>query len=635
MRMQTVNPFGKNRAEQMGEDSWRYYVSPEENLLSERPLIFEGSRGTGKTMFLLCNSWREKFSEFKFDNSQIVKLFTKDNFVGIYYKVDGRFVGNNLSNKGIVDEKWISVFNTYFNIVVSKEIFEFLNKCIELNIINVELLNQLNNRVAKKLDIETKSILNDNVIEKFEEILDNIEEFSNDPEQPFPKLLNAGTLIKTIVEYIRKIDVFKEVRFHILIDEYEELNEVQQIQINTLIKQSVYWLVYDVCVKTNGIYSYNTISGNEIIQEPHDYKLHKPELNDFDNSSKYLSFLKSICKKRLEECLDIQVDNFEQWTNIESYLKRYSDEEIFSIYKASPKYKSEILDVLSELINSDESSNEIDKEELNNLIFHDSPLITRMHIALLKRKDVNVKMLFDTIQNNSKVYEDWRHNTLYATHFLICNELGIEFQYHGLKVFAQLSSGVIRYFIEICKSAFDNAIENGFDFSHPRPFTMKEQTNAAQFVSESKVAKIDGFVPGGKVLKRLILNLGKIYYLIQTNRQSTLGEPEINHFTTSLFELKIYYPNATKYLEYAVMHNILQPSLPTKTKSNDAIEIVDYHINHIYCPYFKISHRRKRKITIEPAIVNKLILGSSDEINKIIKKYAEVNEGQNTQGKLF
>jgi hypothetical protein len=635
MSKQIVNPFGKNRAEQMGEDSWRYYVSPEENLLSERPLIFEGSRGTGKTMFLLCNSWREKFSEYSFDNFKILKLFTKDNFIGIYYKVDGRFVGNNLSNKGIDDDKWISVFNTYFNIIVSKEIYEFLDKCIELDLIINGTLKQLNNRIAKKVDLDKAFILNEDIIEKFEEILDDIEDFSNDPELPFPKLLNAGTLIKTIVEYLRKIEVFKEARFHILIDEYEELNEVQQIQINTLIKQSQYWLVFDVCVKTNGIYSYNTISGNEIIQEPHDYKLHKPELNDYDNSAKYLSFLINICKKRLEEFVNPHIGNYEDWVNIESYLRRYPEEEILSSYKASPKYQSEILDVLSELINRDETSNEIEKVELEKILFNDSPQIVRMHIALLRRKDVNVKVLFDTIQNKPKVYEEWRRNTLYATHFLLCNELGLEFQYHGLKVFAQLSSGVIRYFIEICKSAFDNAIENGFNFTKPRPFSITEQTNAAQFVSETKVAKIDGFVPGGKVLKRLILNLGKIYYLIQTNKQSTLGEPEINHFTTSLFELKTYYPDATKYLEYAVMHNILQPSLPTKTKSNDVVEVVDYHINHIYCPYFKISHRRKRKIIIDPTVVNKLILGNSEDINKIIRKYGEINEIQTSQGKLF
>lgn len=635
MNILTQNPFGKNRAEQMGEDSWKYYVSPEENLLSERPLIFEGSRGTGKTMFLLCNSWREKFSESNFNNDEIKKLFTKKSFVGIYYKIDGRFVGNNLKGKGIEEEKWISIFNTYFNTIVSKEIYEFIGKCLSQGIINHSDLLNLNNRVAKKIGLETDDINIDKIFEQFEELLDSIEEFSNDPEHELPKLLSSGTLIKTIVEFIRKIEVFKEARFHILLDEYEELNKNQQVQINTLIKQSVYWLVYDVCVKTNGIYSFNTISGNEIIQEPHDFKHHKPELKDYDNSKRYLEFIKRICQKRLEEFVPKETKDYDTWIDIESYLKRHPDSEILPSYKASPNYKKEVLNVLKELINRDESSSEIMQQDLEKAIFNESPLIERMHIALLRRKDINVKTLYDAIINEKKEYNDWRHNTLYATHFLLCNELGLDYQYHGLKVFAQLSSGVIRYFIEICKSAFDNAIENNFSFSNPRSLSIKEQTNAAQFVSETKVAQIDGFVPGGKVLKRLILNLGKIYYLKQNNRQTTLGEPEVNHFTTSLFELKTYYSDATKYLEFAVMHNILQPSLPTKTKSNDIVEVADFHMNHIYCPFFKISHRRKRKMKIEPSVLNKLILGNSEEIGKIIKKYEEESESNISQGKLF
>jgi hypothetical protein len=630
----TTNPFGRNRAEQMGKASWKYYVSPEENLLSETPLIFEGSRGTGKTMFMLCNSWREKFSEFNNDATEISKMFTSENFIGIYYKVDGRFVGNNLSGKGVDTEKWISIFNSYFNVIIAKEIYEFIRKCIDINFITNDSLESLNCRVARKIDLEDSNLMS--IVNKFDDLLDSIESFTNDPDSLIPKLFSAGTLIKTIIEHIKEIEVFEEARFHILIDEYEELNEKQQMQINTLIKQSVYWLVYDVCVKTNGIYTYETISNNEIIQEPHDYRPYRPELNDYNNSSKYIDFLKNICRKRLGEYFNPNLPNYEQLTDIEFYLFKYHDNIIYSRYKDSPKYKKEIIDILTGLIDDDPTAKGISNEELQRVLFSESPLIERMHISLLRRKDISVKTIYNEAKVDSQVYIDWKHNTLYSTHFLLCNELGLDFQYHGLKVFAQLSSGVIRYFIEICKCAFDNAISNGFTFSKPRSFSISEQTNAAQFVSETKVAKIDGFVPGGKVLKRLILNLGKMYYLIQTNKYTTLGEPEVNHFTTSLFELKTYHPEASKFLDFAVMHNILQTSLPTKTKSNDVVEIADYHLNHIYCPYFKISHRRKRKITLDTNVLNKLILGTSEEINKIIKKYdVDLDENKPSQGKLF
>lgn len=629
------NPFGRYRAEQMGESSWKYYVSPDDNLLSETPLIFEGSRGTGKTMFLLCNSWREKFAELNYNTDEILYLFSKNSFIGFYHIIDGRFVGNNLSGKGIENDKWISVFNTYFNIIIAKEILLFLQKCIELNIITSNIIEELNMRIVQKCSIICTEINLTNIIKGFDKILDCIEEYTNNPELEAPKLLSAGTLIKIIIEQIKRIDIFKETRFHILIDEFEELNKSQQMQINTLIKQSVFWLVYDICVKTNGIYTSETISGNEIIQEPHDFRLHKPELQDYDNSKKYIEFLKNVCRKRLSEFIDPNMTKYEDYLDIEYYLKTFPETQIQSEYKRSPNYKAEVTDILEATISKDPTTHNISRAEILDTLFHNNPNIERMHIALLQRKGISVEQLYTAAKEKTKEYESWKQNTLYATHFLLCNELGIEFKYHGLKVFAQLSSGVIRYFIEICKSAFDNAISNGFSFQNIRPITIKEQTDAALYVSETKVAKIDGFVPGGKILKRLVLNLGKIYFLIQSNKQTTLGEPEVNHFTTKLFEFKNFYSDANEYLEYALMHNILQTSLPTKTKSNDCVETADFHLNHIYCPYFKISHRRKRKLSIEPAVLRALILGSSDEINKIVKKYSAEIENQSSQGKLF
>ena len=52
------NPFKENRTEQM-KDLWKYYV-PFSGLDSAgKPIIVEGGRGSGKTMFFQCNSWRQ------------------------------------------------------------------------------------------------------------------------------------------------------------------------------------------------------------------------------------------------------------------------------------------------------------------------------------------------------------------------------------------------------------------------------------------------------------------------------------------------------------------------------------------------------------------------------------------------
>ena len=73
--------------------------------------------------------------------------------------------------------------------------------------------------------------------------------------------------------------------------------------------------------------------------------------------------------------------------------------------------------------------------------------------------------------------------------------------------------------------------------------------------------------------------------------------------------------------------------MPTKEKNTDAIETTDYHINHIYCPYFKISHRRKRKIYLDPTELKTLLIGTTAEVDRVVR--AIVNKtNESTQGKL-
>ncbi|HEY5122861.1 MAG TPA: hypothetical protein VIK14_03920, partial [Ignavibacteria bacterium] len=69
----------------------------------------------------------------------------------------------------------------------------------------------------------------------------------------------------------------------------------------------------------------------------------------------------------------------------------------------------------------------------------------------------------------------------------------------------------------------------------------------------------------------------------------------------------------------AIRNKILEDSDPTKTKSSNVIELTDYHLNHIYCPTFGISHRRQNKITLSPIHLAKLLSGNHKEIEEVVK----------------
>ena len=108
------NPFKENRTEQM-KDLWKYYV-PFSGLDSAgKPIIVEGGRGSGKTMFFQCNSWRQVILQIRKKEESLVNLLDSQDFIGIYYRVDTTFVS---SMRGKEEENWGSIFETYFSICI-------------------------------------------------------------------------------------------------------------------------------------------------------------------------------------------------------------------------------------------------------------------------------------------------------------------------------------------------------------------------------------------------------------------------------------------------------------------------------------------------------------------------------------
>ena len=67
------NPFKENRTEQM-KDLWKYYVPFPGLDGAGKPLVVEGGRGSGKTMFFQCNSWRQKILEFQKNSKPITNI---------------------------------------------------------------------------------------------------------------------------------------------------------------------------------------------------------------------------------------------------------------------------------------------------------------------------------------------------------------------------------------------------------------------------------------------------------------------------------------------------------------------------------------------------------------------------------
>ena len=525
------NPFKENRTEQM-KDLWKYYVPFPGLDGAGKPLIVEGGRGSGKTMFFQCNSWRQVASQLRKNEEPISDLLDKRDFVGIYYRVDTTFVS---SMYGREEDNWGSIFETYLGICILKEFLDMLSSLRsgmsldELSVIN--FVKDFSKRLNPNSTVDS--------IQSFQRecnfYLDIIEDKINGVNQSNSlevRYITVHRFVTDLCLYMQKLLQRDNLLFKVFIDEYETLQEYQQKIINTLIKHSTLPLIFNIGMRPKGMKTPQTISQTETIEAPHDYEL-LPLGVDSEN---YAEIVKDICKKRIllgKEQGKIPADAPD---DIEYYLGNYSiDYEVDKLSQTSLAWPhvEKLRDAIA-LMGKTEGLSETEISDYTKVLCDNAPLLnSRVHYALICKKTQytpKVKELYEAFTTKNERYREWMHNRKFAALFLLCRESKKEKMYYGFDVYSILSSNIVRYFLELCEHAFQIAFLD--DYAWNGPLSPEIQSAAAQYVSEYKIVDIAAYEPHGHALRVFVQYLGKIFYRLHTGEDNTLGEPEPNHFNT-------------------------------------------------------------------------------------------------------
>lgn len=618
------NPFKENRTEQMKE-LWKYYVPFPGLDGAGKPIVVQGGRGSGKTMFFQCNSWRQVLSQIRKNEKQSSALFDEHDFVGIYYRVDTTFVS---SMRGREETRWESVFETYIAICILQEVLDFIFTLSQEMPVDEGILSSFIADFSQRIYPQSTADSIPSFRHETDKYLDVIEDKINgveDPNNLTLRWINAHRLISDICNACNHL-FNRELLYKIFIDEYETLQEYQQKIVNTLIKHSTLPVVFNIGLRPKGMKTKETISQTETIEAPHDYEL----LTLGIDTVSYKEVLKEICQKRIvlgKEQGKIPGDIPE---DIDYYLGTYSvEDEIHRISQVATRlpYIEKLNTIIMEKGAEEGLPNDIIEEYCNALCKHAPIINSRLHYALLCKKTTytpNLAELYEAYTTNSPRYNDWMHNRKYGLVFLLCKESKREKMYYGFDVFSALSSNVVRYFLELCEQTFKIAFLNGYSWD--APISPEIQTEAARYVSEYKVVDIAGYEPYGKELRLFVQYLGQIFYKLHTADNNTLGEPEPNHFNTKDLSLS---DHIKQHIASAIMWNVLQEGEPTKRKQSKlSPETVDYYLNKIYVPYFGISYRNQRKIQIDVDILNQLLSGDEEQVKAGFRSYFKMDSNQ-------
>lgn len=564
------NPFSRVRAEYFDHDYEslaKAFFEPEKEkydmIKGRKPVIIFGGRGSGKTMILkslavdvaVQRSGAKSFKESKLD------------FFAIYFKLaPGVFA---ISDEKIVNviglERSKALFINHFNLTFLLQLVEVLNKYKKNPPLALSIDRESEAKISKKIyEVITPDA--SDVANTFLELIGHIDHERRKLDDYITRLiigenttfsgfyLNCEYFINTVCKIVvTEIADLSGCRIYYLLDEYENLLPFQQECINTLIKYDPQYVGFKIATKFEGLIEPPMTFFGQSLQSGHDYDCISLDYDLNNGFDEYKKLVLGITKKMLEN------EGYSS-NDIENYLVKHSGIEI-----SDEKFTEEFENFV---ISRGDKPKKLTKEEKDKLLKH-----------------YKTTIIFRGLNTKHGKY------------------------YTGVDTFLYLSSGIIRYFLNLCGMAFYRADALGIDTKKGVPIPPEHQTWAAYKISESYLERLYSNLENhGEIAQGFVMDIGDLFrerLLHHNSETETLAlnvvdyEDLANHKELNIF------------LKALIRESILHKKPISKSyrpKSSERTRETVLRLNRIYAPALEISYRsRWERYTIRLSELKKLI----------------------------
>ncbi|WP_456027251.1 ORC-CDC6 family AAA ATPase [Pseudomonas capeferrum] len=636
--------LAKTRAEEHDADVWgKFFIPPyfEKLALKQatKSTYLVGKRGCGKTMLLKYLDYHTLFSMKR-------EAIPADEIshIGIYWRVDTQFC-NSLKLRGVDDETWISVFQSYFSLVISAEILRSVKAIASSAYPAFDAQNLASVRFRSATEFH----------ESFPSELEELELFleskrrafslwvSNLSQVPKPILPPGKDFLDALIADIRRVKGLESACFYVYVDEVENLVPYQRRVLNAFLRHSQRPLI--VSFTSKELSDENMTIGGESINATHDYNLEYIDRLMDDQARScffaevFLANLDIAADNQNSELLNVVLDQNavairESAEHRDSVLQRIRVRFPTKEYKQfavdainTPRIKTILKDRITKALHRRGSS--LAAETLFSETRPAEALV--LLPALISRKSLSPQNILDELiayeTDKSGKFSGWIHNNLFGALL----ELYRPFRntcplYSGFDTFYTMANKNLRHFLIICYKALELA---ELEDEVTDEFSIEIQARAAYEASDQLIREIKTFGEHGEQLRSFVLRLGNIFRTLQAS--PSMSEPEQNQFTINSGERALD-SLEMKFLSEAQKYAILIEMLETKTKGLVGSDITDFQLNPIYSPYFLISYRRKRKIEISVEDFHTLSMGTENDYKELAASTNKKSElSENTQ----
>jgi hypothetical protein len=581
--------FGDNRAEWSPEHFKELFVVPPyfKKLEALRPCFLVGGRGTGKTTSLQSLHFLSTFERLNAEGLS----FEDQTYLGIHIRLNKNRV-RAFQNGSLDAEQWRRTFAHYINLLVSIELTQ-LSQWLEKKQgtrLSLAALQQ----ICTDLAIDTAASLEE-LLTSLKKSLSSLQLYVNNSSLEQPVLSIAEAPIRTFVEALRDCSLLGDRVIYCCFDEYENLLDDQQAVLNTYIKHAEPPLSYKIGVRKNGLRNRQTSDEQDLLRTPDDYA----EIEIADEGFEF--FAKAVAELRLQRA---RTKGVPVGATLNELLQDLTVEEEATLL-GGRALADEVLDELR----SD--------PELYNY-FKELPVLD-IYFLLYWQESTNLsiaQLARDRIANS----EEWKTrigNHGFASLFWLSKgKKGVRVRkyYCGAKVFLALPAGNIRYFLEL----IDKAISFELDHQETEIETISlspiSQTLAARDVGLARLNQLEGLADHGVQLKRLVLGIGKVFF--ELARSPAGKSPEVTSFVLS--GDPAICNDMREFLAEGVGHLAIEATPRTKATSANELKDEEYRLHPIFCAFFEISHRRKRRTTFDAKTLLQIIERPATAISKLL-----------------
>lgn len=663
-------PFLKIRADDFAPESVfnEFIVPPFKNWINvlrhPRSVRIMGGRGCGKTMFVryFCHqSWLSQERQGLADEDA--------RHIGLYFRPDTEFCGL-LSTEWLGKQEAKLAFSHYVALNLLAEACSAVESISRANFADGQIVMgnpSIDRGLAKLLELADPSLSAlGNVIEMRQVELESW--VRNPKREPQPKFVSFATVLPLLASDLERVNPrLKGLAFKAFIDEFENLAGPHREIICDAIKHRRPQLVVHIAHKKEAVNDFKT-SSDERVVEIHDLNTYDLE-GEFSDANVFNLVAAELLLLRLRQAgrsFDCPVFDPQKLHDVRDLAYRtqpnYRDQvlkcvrailpmptagEIAAGVMSDDPLRRRLIDMISKGLALHKATS---RYKATDLIKDDTPANAQASVvlgALLNRKTQDVDKLVSDFNNATagpRSAQDpffkvggWVDNNLWGCLFHLYAGLPrrSNINYAGFDRFCALADPNLRFFQALCHATLrlagqESAVQGD---ARQQPIAIEVQADAAKVVSEDVFADVFQLGSNGAHLLELAGRLGKLFQAY--NRRASQSEPEINHFSIKASDREKLTPEAESLLRQAKIWSVLYEEQDTKNKSNYDIEATDLILNPIYAPHFRISYRKRRKITLQAGHVEVILRQSPAQFERVLKELVDPGDTAPDNNELF